>query len=49
MLGDKISELTRKVTSTQVLPDDDYRHVTIEISSEHSKARCSGEPARKVG
>src|SRR5438093_12621623 len=36
MLGDKIGEMTGRVTSTRVLPGDDYRYIKMEISIEES-------------
>jgi hypothetical protein len=32
MIGDKIGEMTGKVTGTRVLPGDDYRYIKMEVT-----------------
>lgn len=48
MLGDKIGELTGKVTGTRVLPGDDFRYVKMEISFQEA-GKLFGIDATDVG
>ena len=48
MLGDKIGEMTGRVTGTRVLPGDDYRYVKMEISIQQS-GQVFGVNATEMG
>lgn len=48
MLGEKIGELTGRVTSTRVLPGDDYRYVKMEVNIQQS-GTIFGEPGTDIG
>ena len=48
MLGEKIGELTGKVTGTRVLPGDDFRYVKMEISFQQT-GKVLGIDASDVG
>ena len=48
MLGEKIGELTGKITGQRVIPGDDYRYVKMEISVQQS-GQVYGEQATDFG
>jgi len=48
MLGEKIGELTGRVTSTRVLPGDDYRYIKMEVSVVQS-GQVFGADATDIG
>jgi hypothetical protein len=48
VLGEKIGEMTGKVTTTRVLPGDDYRYVKMEITVQES-GQIYGTNATNIG
>ena len=48
MLGEKIGELTGRVTGTRVLPGDDYRYVKMEITVQQT-GQIYGVDAMDIG
>ncbi|HZT05456.1 MAG TPA: hypothetical protein VFC51_00355 [Chloroflexota bacterium] len=48
MLGEKIGEMTGRVTGMRVLPGDDYRFIKMEITVDES-GKVFGVDARNIG